>query len=81
MRKLDIFLIALFILITVGMATLRYETSQRAATQEFGRLSADGIEALDTRIDSYLHSRTGVAALSWPRKRSRRPSSTITSNP
>ncbi len=62
MRKLDIFLIALFILITVGMATLRYETSQRAATQEFGRLSADGIEALDTRIDSYLHSLTGVAA-------------------
>ncbi|MCD2312780.1 CHASE domain-containing protein [Pseudosulfitobacter pseudonitzschiae] len=62
MRKLDIFLIALFVLITVGMATLRYQTSQTAAQQEFVRLSLDGTEALDTRFDSYLHSLTGVAA-------------------
>lgn len=62
MRKLDIFLIALVMLLTAGLAFLRYETSQRAATQEFERLSADGIEALDTRMDSYLHSLTGVAA-------------------
>lgn len=62
MRKLDVFLIALFILITISMAMLRYQTSQTAAQQEFVRLSLDGTEALDTRFDSYLHSLTGVAA-------------------
>jgi PAS domain S-box-containing protein len=61
-RKLDILLIALFTLITVGLATLRYQTSQNAAETEFSRLTADGMEALDTRMEGYVHSLTGVAA-------------------
>jgi len=62
LRKLDFFLIGLFTLMTIGLATLRYQTSQTSAQQEFTRLTVDGMKALETRMDSYLHSLTGVAA-------------------
>lgn len=62
MRKLDFLLIALFTFLTVGLATLRYQTSQTAASSEFSRLTADGVQALDTRMESYMHSLAGVAA-------------------
>jgi PAS domain S-box-containing protein len=62
LRKLDIFFVVLFTLITVSLAMLRYQTSQNSAREEFSRLTTDGIEALDIRMQSYLHSMTGVAA-------------------
>ncbi|MGJ8546236.1 MAG: CHASE domain-containing protein [Sulfitobacter sp.] len=62
MKRIEFILLVVGMLTIAGLAVYSHRSGEKTATAEFHRLADNSVEALDERMQNYLHSLVAVAA-------------------
>ena len=62
-KRLDLILVVVCLLVTFGIYAEGARMNRAAAKAEFARITEDGLQALDSRMNIYLQSLNGAAGM------------------